>query len=698
MKDLHKTYRSYLSLCFTDNPQQTGSQFLLLRLCCAKGTYDINVEPAKNEVMLEDSAKVKQLFEDLCIRVYGEKDTAQSGQHSRSVKSRAAATSSFDVLLAKKQPAIEQQQTSTVHASANLSVHDASGLSQSRVDPEGPSPSCAQQNILSKDSRQTYTLDDQEQSARTGVSLPSWSGAVEAEEQDDVMDPHVTNPFVLAKMNIRLQPQNVTAPSGESPHQVDQIDAGGQRSPVSATAVACPALMPTELGLLPSPRSSPDRDHPYQNPGPPNRPWRIRQERETGEASSNISVSVNSPRPTLLDSWAQNVNSSSPVQSSLAPIEVRRSEPVYRPELSSRSPMQSAARGDTAHTSTKSRRPAPQAPFRTPFKKPAADMLPGGQQSLPSPEVTPGLSFRKAQLSPSSRPREEGPQLPGFSRVRIDPSTELEDIMDFEHRKKDIILQHRGKQPKRQMPASHEAQALADDDVQLRIPANLCDADATSQTTGEKIDYATKFATVASRADESSTPPDSSSASFLQNPHQNRYKRAIRDLEERSRDARHSDMVDPAAEGTEPALVQNLNCNRFKLSPNDPRAYLIRHQDEQEAESLKSAKSRRTKTTKLPFETIPSSSSTSGLLATLDASLTVDATSLQRVAELLRPSEPYVRSGPAGLSGSILRNGSEVMSDLESQVRILLDERAESMSSSSNAGNSTVGTVRQVSS
>jgi len=696
MKDLHKIYRSYLSLCLTDNAQQTGSQFLLLRLCCAKGTYDINVEPAKNEVMLEDSAKVKQLFENLCIRVYGEKDTAQSGQHSRSVKSRAAATSSFDVLLAKKQPVIEQQQTNTVHGSADLSVHDASGLSQSRVDPEGPSPSCAQQNTLSKDSRQTYTLDGQEQSDRTGVSLPTCSGTVEAEEQDDAMNPHVTNPFVLAKMNTRLQPQNVTAPSGESPHQqVDQIDTGGQRSPVSATAVAGPALMPTELGLLPSPRSSPDRDHPYQNPGPPNRPWRIRQERETGEASSNTSVSVNPLRPTLLDSWAQNVNSSSPVQSSFAPVEVRRSEPVYRPELSSRSPMQSAARGNTVHTSTKSRRPAPQAPFRTPFKKFAADMLPGGQQSLPSPEVTPGSSFRKALLSPSSKPREEGPQLPGFSRVRIDSSTELEDIMDFEHRKKDIILQHRGKQPKRQRPTSYEAQALADGDVQLRTPANPCDADATSQTTGEKIDYATKFATAASRADESGTPPDSSSASFLQNPHQNRYKRAIRDLEERSRDARHSDMVDPAAEGTEPALVQNLNCNRFKLSPTDPRAYLIRHQDEQEAES-KSAKSRRTKTTKLPFETILSSSATFGLLATLDASLTFDATSLQRVAELLRPSEPYVRSGPADLSGSVLRNGSEVMKDLESQVRILLDGRAESMSSSSNADNSTVGTMRQV--
>jgi len=702
MRDLHKIYRSYLQAHLMDNHYQTGSQFLLLRLRCPKGTYDVNVEPAKNEVMLEDPTRVTKLFESLCIRLYGEKAAAPAPQHSESVKPRATATSSFDVLLAKKPPTVEQQQTRTLNSSGKISDDNTSTSFQSPIGPEGRRTSLdVYRDSPSKVSRNMYDLDDNEETARTGITLFTRSGTVEAEERDDVMDPHVTNPFVLAKMNTRLQPRNVTERTIKSPDEAGQTGSESRRSPVSATAGGGPALMPPKSVLLPSPSTSPDRDHPYQNPGPPNRPWRTRQERETGGTSLDPSVPVNAPRPTLLDCWAHNVNSSSPVQHSSELIEVRRSEPIYKPEISSRSPMQSSARRSTAHMSTKDQGQALQVPFRTPFKKPTGSMLSGGQQLLPSPEVpspeaTPGPSSQKARFSPSSRSRAQGPQLPGFGRVRIDSSTELEDIMDFEHRKRDTILQHRGKQTKRQKPASDDAQLLVDDDGSLAIiPSNPCDADVDSRATGEKTNYASKFALAASGADESVTSSDLSLASFVQNPHHNRYKKAIRDLEERSRDTTGTDNANSDAGEAEPAQVRNLNCIRPKLSPNDPRAYLIRHRDEQVA-SGKFAKIKRTKTTKFPFETIPTGSATFDLLAMLDASVTFDVTSLQRIAERLQPSEPYVRSGPAGLHEMTLTNGSEVMSEIESQVRALLEERIKSTSSKSNADDATAGATGQV--
>ncbi|PGH10364.1 hypothetical protein GX51_00121 [Blastomyces parvus] len=82
-KELVKLFKSYLrsgSLCVGCQPSPVNP-FLFLHLHCPPGSYDVNVEPSKNDVLFEDSTLVMSMAENLFKTVYGEiepKNTHQS--------------------------------------------------------------------------------------------------------------------------------------------------------------------------------------------------------------------------------------------------------------------------------------------------------------------------------------------------------------------------------------------------------------------------------------------------------------------------------------------------------------------------------------------------------------------------------------------------------------------------------------------
>ncbi|KAK5940777.1 hypothetical protein PMZ80_007194 [Knufia obscura] len=677
MKDLHKTYRSYLQSHVTDSSHQAGSQFLLLRLRCPKGAYDINVEPAKNEVMFEDSQKILRLFEDLCIRLYGEK-RASDTVHQPKVKERAAATTGFDVLLAKKDYVPEQQRSAitATHNSPGAAINTPPDSSLQATDAKAAVSSLSSEGSPAKVSRNMYGLDDDDGICIADEQHANHSEPSEPEDIENVVDPHVTNPFVLAKMSTRLQPLNLTAPDTEASSRT-----AGQTGPRSERSAA-PAisntsvLLPRRSSLLPSPSTSPEREQPYQNPGPPDRPWKTRHPRGDEEESLSSSEPVAAPRPTLLDAWTQSVNSSSPVQKPSDLIEVRRSEPMRNSGFPVRTPAQPRTQKSATQTSTRDPKRGQQAPFRTPFKKTTPSMPSSGPQHFPSPEVTPRPSSRRASLSFAGTSKEAGPSLPGFARPRMDTNAELDEIMDFEHRKRDTILQHRGKQKTNRVSASNANKEQAHEQEQQLSAPQPYNEGLVPQERDQDTDYASRFALDAAAADIAHNSPQPNTSALKQNPHENRYKKALRDREERSRVGTATEHVDGGIRVASSPPHPSIR-DRPKLSPSDPRAYLIRHQDDQGAPG-KLAKQNRTKTTKLPFELIPANAATSHLLAMLDSSVTVEVAYLRRVAESLEPYDPYIRSGPAGHNETSLRSGSLLLSEVEPVVRAMLEGRTSS--------------------
>lgn len=114
MKELSKTYKQFLRKGLAaEEPSPTLTKpFLIVRITCPSDSYDVNVEPAKDEVLFYDPTLVRSLFERLMEKIYGSLDgeNAAKSSHRTPVKPGASSTSSFDILLARRPDATKQFQ------------------------------------------------------------------------------------------------------------------------------------------------------------------------------------------------------------------------------------------------------------------------------------------------------------------------------------------------------------------------------------------------------------------------------------------------------------------------------------------------------------------------------------------------------------------------------------------------------------
>lgn len=99
MKQIISTYKSYLrSGSDVENFHDCKDPFLYLHIICPSGSYDVNVEPAKDDVLFADADFVIAKLERFLSSVYGELQTPKVG--SRSIANSKPAD--FDMLLARK--------------------------------------------------------------------------------------------------------------------------------------------------------------------------------------------------------------------------------------------------------------------------------------------------------------------------------------------------------------------------------------------------------------------------------------------------------------------------------------------------------------------------------------------------------------------------------------------------------------------
>lgn len=113
-QEISKIFKSYILSSASKTSKQEISKsisdpFLALQISCPRGTYDVNIEPAKDDIMFEDRELVLALVSDLFRDHYGEVDGAEESapkENKINASHPGQVSNGFDLLMAKK-PASE---------------------------------------------------------------------------------------------------------------------------------------------------------------------------------------------------------------------------------------------------------------------------------------------------------------------------------------------------------------------------------------------------------------------------------------------------------------------------------------------------------------------------------------------------------------------------------------------------------------
>ncbi|PWY80754.1 hypothetical protein BO94DRAFT_625901 [Aspergillus sclerotioniger CBS 115572] len=104
-QDIAKLYKSYIrSAASRQEPSPNITDPLLcLHVICTDVSYDVNIEPAKDDILLENAQELLSLVEELLCDVYGEKpNSAEEPKAISKEKGPVSHKNSCDLLLAQK--------------------------------------------------------------------------------------------------------------------------------------------------------------------------------------------------------------------------------------------------------------------------------------------------------------------------------------------------------------------------------------------------------------------------------------------------------------------------------------------------------------------------------------------------------------------------------------------------------------------
>lgn len=131
-KQIVSLFKSFLKSTSNPGGEKVVDPFLYLNLICPQGSYDANIEPAKDDVLFIDAHLVLELVEACFRDVYGQDKTAESAA-PLSKKATTKPGGGFDLLLARKQSTPEPRPTQKDHERLETTVdgvHPPSGSPQ----------------------------------------------------------------------------------------------------------------------------------------------------------------------------------------------------------------------------------------------------------------------------------------------------------------------------------------------------------------------------------------------------------------------------------------------------------------------------------------------------------------------------------------------------------------------------------------
>jgi hypothetical protein len=572
MKEIVKSYKRHVKNILPSAGPRIPRPFLYMLIRCPPQSYEVNVEPAKDQILFLDtlSAQLLSLVERLFDRVYPTPDNPE--QESGSPKSKKTS---------------------------------------SRLD-----SSVFNRVML----RSTQTSDDED----TTLDVPS---EVTVSEVSDVQGVNPTNPFVIAAMNATVKPVRMDVSPISAPRSLEAARKANQGVQTEREHRNDPLmeLLDPPLSL---PNTVPSSDFGEALPLTPD--GSISPMSGLGEGGTDTTLSTR-----ITSSMSRNSRSGTPGHRALSTWLTPES---YRPTPShyqNKSQGSNPAGDVTAPNGTSSRalsgQPAmpfmrgnaqllspAQKPFKVPLKFKANDK-PLTQFDPPLPPVT-------TQIAGQSRERQHQRGLVSSEaspdEIDAESNTELEDIMEFEYRKRAAIA-HQKKLAARVRPL------LAEDDTTITSrqaevsgalgPASIAD-DSSEQPS--RADYNARF------GGGGESDPSHSSAT-------------------RAADRQAKDRLifpPPNEDVALPTITTDLADDQTRetpatpvLPPTDPRAYLMRQRRKSSHGKL-----HRTNSFKLPLESIIPETETFALELTRAFP---DLEMLPEHALALSCSEVYVRGG-----------------------------------------------------
>ena len=591
MRVIAKSYKRYVqSRILSCSGPAVSRPFLLLQIRCPPESYDANIEPAKDEVMFHRPDQLLSLMECLLSRAYPIPDKEDG----------------------------EEVDNSSVENMPTIS----SGLH--RVD--------------MKDVDGEVEVQDNAHEAA-------------GSEEMAVRNASSTNPFIIAAMTAKIKPKKMdtnqvsTSPETSTNSEVEEAF---ETTQPSTTRYHEPSLGQAS-GLLD--QGNPDLSPPLSpRPGPPMR-RRVKASTHTddeGAASHTSQGNMHKAfgQQTGLQTWLT-------PDTALRHLHDSRDG---RPRASAAShPREGTTDSDTIFTSHKGipsssqmgqRWGAGQKPFKVPSKRRGPRHSYGGlpptppssvrgsqgrflQRDLSGLPIEPELaddgdvSLDSLQQLPPSDGRETLKSLP--SSELPEPNSELNEIMDFEHRKKAAIA-HQRKLAAR-FPPTPLKDVVSGSRQSVLPAASDLDSQETMPREGLMIeDYDAKFGD----SDGSNLKLSSS------NPHRNRYLKALKTLSHahpRSEDERSAESDGSSSHGHPTA-----DLDKPELPFSDPRAYLMRQQQKPSNGRL-----HRTKSSKLPLEGIPLGLGTFDLA--LETNLFENVALVQQQVRSLTSNDSYIMHG-----------------------------------------------------
>ncbi|KAL2444469.1 hypothetical protein ABEF95_016864 [Exophiala dermatitidis] len=574
-----------------------------MRIRCPPKSYDVNVEPAKDEVIFFRPEALLSLVEGLFRKAYGDIDDGPN---------------------ASDPPERGPESLFRTHESMDaVSLDDSDGLETPVQDNAGGKPK-------------------------------EVDGAI-AEEQAR------WNPFTLAAMNAVVRPKKMQVPARSSTVDLQSPPTSGNRTTERSDQPRPPVASSRRIPLgAESHLLSPDafgsttayqECSPIRNPQT-DAPRGMESDDNDGESRQRASVL----QAWLTPDFAVRVRLPQP-KSTLNLVPPRQNtsvDPAFEPTGGRERPVSPLKKLQGGFK---------WGPGQKPFKPPSkVSSSHHGHPSMLQTPSEPDSRHRRRSNSPSSRNTFEEDNATDRTRTRLDAGSdrrslgsglgleeddhystfdaELIEIMDFEHRKKAAIAHQKRlakaatshKEP-RQMSTAEQGSAMSNDDLTTYFTDNETRSRSQSQS-----------------------HTASSLRSGSNNPHQNRYLAALRDLSHHSHPQPQQQSINdydtPSTRfGTEDASVDEIELEnergisapatntypRLSDDPNDPRAYLIRQQQRQRTSK---SKLYRTKSSCLPLESIPADAATLRLVLYTDTF--ADLSRLQKQVGVLGSVDRYL--------------------------------------------------------
>ncbi|KAJ5357261.1 hypothetical protein N7541_004419 [Penicillium brevicompactum] len=229
-QEIAKIYKSYIRSVTSKSETQKSvtDPFLALHILCPRGTYDVNIEPAKDDVMFEDRDSVLTLITNLFREHYGESDGGEKTKHQKKkddVHKSNQTSSGFDLFMARRSVAEPQAEVIGSNEPISDTAPNESLQRRSRLEPV----------ILSINS-----------SEHERGHAPEGSNGNKAKR------PGTINPESIARINASFRTPRIENPNQISPRPGNSLNETPTR-PMRRHSEMFPAQRSPIISTLPSP-------------------------------------------------------------------------------------------------------------------------------------------------------------------------------------------------------------------------------------------------------------------------------------------------------------------------------------------------------------------------------------------------------------------------------------------------------------